>query len=148
MNFINRLYFFSFGIILGVVIIIFSLGNRKEVLNFNYLPNKRVKSYLIKKQVSFTAKSICRFTLLGLDTMLLNEYITQSDVDFKSSKIRGYINKEYHLSFQLNRFGINTMAYLIFEKNNDDIQLVNLKLEKLNSGILKVEEVSKWASCD
>ncbi len=126
MNIFNRFYFFSFGVFLGIVLIFFSLGERKETLSFNYFPNNRIKKHLKQNKVFFSKKAICKMTCLDLDTALLDNYISNSNVDFKKSKIRGYNDKIYWLSFNFSKRGIKEMSYLTFEKKGDSITLVDV----------------------
>lgn len=126
----------------------FSLGNRKEMLSFNYFPDKRVKSFLTQSEVFFTDKSICKFNSIGLDTTLLNKYIMQSIIDFKSSQIRGFDNKKYYLSFHHKNDSINTLIYLIFEKNEAFVKLVNLKLVKSKGQFVPTTSMLNFNQCD
>ena len=87
MPFFNRLSFFILGIIIGVLIIFISFQQRIDKLTFNYLPNNRVKNYLIKNNIFFSPKSLCKMSCFGLDTISLNEYISRGSIDFKKSKI-------------------------------------------------------------
>ncbi|MBE38019.1 MAG: hypothetical protein CMP50_05205 [Flavobacteriales bacterium] len=126
MPFFNRLSFFILGIIIGVSIIFISLQQRKDKLTFNYLPNNRVKSYLIKNNISFSPKSLCKMSCLGLDTISLNEYISRGSIDFKKSKIRGYTDKLYYLSFASHNINIREDSYLVFGTLGDSVTLLDV----------------------
>ena len=128
MPFLNRFVFFSFGLILGVVIIVFSLSTRKDSLSFNYFPNSRIKNHLIKNQVFFSEKAICKMDCYNLDTVYLDKYISNSNVDFKKSKIRGYTDKVYYLTPNLKNKNIQELSFLKFEINSDSIKLVDMFL--------------------
>ena len=129
MPFFNRLSFFILGIIIGVLIIFISLQQRKDKLTFNYLPNNRVKSYLMKSDILFSSKSLCKMSCLGLDTISLNEYILRGSIDFKKSKIRGYTDKLYYLSFGSHNINIREDSYLLFGTRGDSVTLVDVGLK-------------------
>ena len=101
MNFFNRFSFFLIGILLGCVLILFSLQFRNQPLSFNYFPESRVKNFLIKNSGLFSSNALCKINCYNLDTLLLSSYIENSVVDFKKSKIRGYNPKVYYLSVDL-----------------------------------------------
>jgi len=126
MPFFNRLSFFILGIIIGVLIIFISLQQRKDNLTFNYLPNNRVKNYLIKNDILFSPKSLCKMSCLGLDTISLSEYISKGSIDFKKSKIRGYTDKLYYLSFESDNMNIREDSYLVFGTRGDSVTLVDV----------------------
>ena len=126
MPFFNRFLFFIFGITIGVLLIIFSLQYRKDKITFNYFPNSRVKQHFIKNDIIFSERSLCKMNCFGLDTIMLNEYIANGSVDFKKSKIRGYTNKLYYLSFLDYTINIIEDSYLIFGVSSDSVQLVDI----------------------
>ena len=126
MPFFNRLSFFILGIIIGVLIIFISLQQRKDKLTFNYLPNNRVKNYLIKNNIFFSPKSLCKMSCFGLDTISLNEYISRGSIDFKKSKIRGYTDKLYYLYFESDNMNIREDSYLVFGTRGDSVTLVDV----------------------
>ena len=126
MSFAKRFYFFSFGIFLGVIIIFLSLGDRIQKISFDYFPNNRIKKYLIQNPVFYSDKALCQINCMRLDTAFLDEYISNSNVDFSKSKIRGYDTKEYFLSFIFPKFGVKEMSFLKFKKHNDSITLIDV----------------------
>ena len=126
MSFFNRFIFFSFGIFIGVFIIIFSLQYRKDKIKFNYLPNSRVKNFLKNTDIIYSKKSLCKISCLMIDTIKINEYINNGTIDFKRSKIRGYEDKLYYLSFIDEKITIEEDNYLIFSVNADSVQLVDI----------------------
>tara|TARA_B100001250_G_scaffold354058_1_gene327703 strand:- start:1019 stop:1429 length:411 start_codon:yes stop_codon:yes gene_type:complete len=111
---------------IGVVIILLSFQHRKDQLNFNYLPNNRVKNYLIKHDIVFSPKSLCKINCFSLDTLFLNEFISSGSIDFKKSKIRGYTDKLYYLSFHSDQLNIREGSYLIFQVSVDSVELVDV----------------------
>lgn len=130
MNFFNRFYFFLIGIILGCILLFFSLNLRDKPLNFNYFPESRVKQHLIKNKVSFSKKALCKIDCYDLDTLLVSNYIENSVVDFKKSKIRGHNPKIYYLSIDLptHQDNFNETTYIIFETSGEIIELTDIFL--------------------
>ena len=128
MNFFNRFYFFLIGAILGCVLLFFSFSLRDKPLSFNYFPDSRVKTYLIKNKILFSDKSLCKINCYNLDTLLLSNYIENSVVDFKKSKIRGYNPKIYYLSINLSikQDNFNETSYMVFEANHDVVTLIDV----------------------
>ena len=74
----------------------------------------------------FSAKSLCKMNCFGLDTIMLNEYIVHGNIDFKKSKIQGYTNKLYYLSFIDTTINIIEDSYLIFGVKSDSVELVDV----------------------
>lgn len=97
MHFFNRLLFFFCGIFLGVGILLLSLKHREAPISFNYFPNSRVKSFLMKNDILISQQALCEMKCFQLDTTLLDQYISNAKVDFQKSQIRGYNPKLYHL---------------------------------------------------
>jgi len=128
MPLLNRFLFFGFGLMLGLVIIGFSLNTRKDSLSFNYFPNSRIKNHLIKNQIFFSEKAICKLDCYNVDTVSLDTYIANSNVDFKKSKIRGYKDKVYYLNPNLKNKNIQNLSFFQFEINSDSIKLVDVFL--------------------
>lgn len=130
MNFFNRFSFFFIGIILGCVLLFFSLQFRSKPLSFNYFPESRVKKFLIKNKIGFSDQALCKLNCYNLDLSLLDQYISSSVVDFKKSKIRGYNPKTYYLTIDLPfmQENFNETSYMIFETGSDTVQLVDIFL--------------------
>ena len=87
MSFLNRFSFFFIGVLFGLLILYISLKDREEPLSFNYFPNSRIKSKLMKSNILISEKALCKMMCLDLDTVLLNEHISNANVDFKTSEI-------------------------------------------------------------
>tara|TARA_Y100001968_G_scaffold332615_1_gene391479 strand:+ start:187 stop:645 length:459 start_codon:yes stop_codon:yes gene_type:complete len=127
-SFFNRFSFFLIGSLLGCILLFFSLQFRDRSLSFNYFPDSRIKNHLIKHKVSFSDKAVCKMNCYNLDTLLLPTYITNSVVDFKKSKIRGFSPKLYYLSIDLpfKQDNFNETSYMIFEINHDMVTLIDV----------------------
>ena len=126
MSFSNRLFVFSIGMLLGLVIIWISLDMRSEPLSFDYFPNNRIKKYLINHELNLSETAICKLECYNLDTLFLGKYISNSSLDFNLSKIGGYEVKTYYLSFNSGEQKNNQNIYFVFQKTDDLIELVNL----------------------
>jgi len=120
---------------------------RDKSFNFDYFPNSRIKKHLIQSQVFFSKKALCAINCNGLDTTLLDEYITNSNVDFKKSKIRGYTKKMYYLSFMFPHIGVQENSYLTFEKHADSIILTDLFLD-VTIPFNEATSHPHWSNCD
>ena len=125
MSFLNRFYFFFFGVLLGVFILFLSLSKREDKIKFNYFPNSRVKNYLTQNEILFTEKSSCKIDCYNLDTALIVEYILTSDVDFRKSQIRGTECKKYWLNNKTHKLN------LLFGDCNHSISLIDIFSESV-----------------
>ena len=121
MGFHNRLFFFVFGVLLGIFILWFSLSFREQPIKFNYLPNARVVNHFFKKNIHISDHVKCKMHCYNVDSLLLRKYINQSKVDFKKSKIRNTVCKTYHLN--------NNSAHLVFTNCQDTFNLIDFIIE-------------------
>mgnify|MGYP001426803385 FL=1 len=121
MGFNSRLFFYFFGIILGVFILWFSLKFRQQPITFNYLPNARVVNHILKKNIGLSDYVKCKMMCYSVDSLLLRKHILQSKVDFKKSQIRNTMCKTYHLR--------NNSAHFVITNCNDTFNLIDFVLE-------------------
>ena len=110
MNFTIRFFYFSFGLVFGSVILLFSLQLRKDPIKFNYLPSSRVISHISNHDIIFSENISCKVDCISLDIKSLRTYISQSKVNFKKSEIHKAQRKVYILShkdyqFKFQEFG-------------------------------------------
>ena len=140
MNFLNRLYFFSFGVGFGLLILYFSLKIRDGAISFDYFPNSRVKKKIIQSEIVYSKKALCKIDCYSIDTLLIDKYIMLSNVDFKKSKVRGYIEKTYYLSLKIPDLNPDNI-YLVFHFANDMITLKDLH-QDLEYGDLQLSRSS------
>ena len=79
MSFLKRLYFFLFGLSIGIMILIFVI-NKKDT-RFNYSPNKRVLNDIYKKNWVFSNQ-----------TMIFHKdkkfFFKKYDVNFSKSNVK------------------------------------------------------------
>ena len=110
MNFTTRFFYFSFGLVFGSVILLFSFQLRKEPIKFNYLPSSRVISHISNHDIIFSENISCKVDCISLDIESLRTYISESKVNFKKSEIHKAQRKVYILShkdyqFKFQEFG-------------------------------------------
>ena len=126
MSFFNRFLIFFFGILFGCLILNLSFNFRGEPIRFNYLPNNRIKSNIIHGDVFFSSQALCKISCFNLDTLLLDDYLLDSNVDFKKSKIRGFSPKTYYLLWNEAQNIISQTIYFKFQILTDTISLVDI----------------------
>ena len=83
MSFLKRLYFFLFGLSIGIIILVF-ISNKKDT-RFNYMPNKRVLNDIYKKKWIFKDSN----QIISKNTFLKNYDVnfSKSNVELDSCKI-------------------------------------------------------------
>ena len=103
MSFLKRLYFFLFGLSIGIIILIF-ITNKKDT-RFNYVPNKRVLNDIHKKtwvfkdstdlitKASFLEKFNVNFSKSNVKLDSCKVYFVESDT--KNFEIKNCYNKAY-----------------------------------------------------
>ena len=121
MGFNSRLFFYFFGIILGVFILWFSLKFRQQPITFNYLPNARVVNHILKKNIGLSDYVKCKMHCYSIDSLFLRKYIIESKVDFKKSQIRNTVCKTYYLK--------NNSVNLVITNCNDSFDVIDFVIE-------------------
>tara|TARA_B100001287_G_scaffold7540_1_gene5849 strand:- start:9336 stop:9695 length:360 start_codon:yes stop_codon:yes gene_type:complete len=87
MNFINRLKFFSFGFIIGLILLMFFLSGKKT--SCSYLPDARVKKDILKKRMIFNNHDSKK------DSLMILNAISDGKIDFSKSNTSLEDCKEY-----------------------------------------------------
>ena len=123
MSFLTRVSFFIIGVLLGLLILFLSLDSREEPISFNYFPNSRIKSKLMNSDILISEKALCKMMCLDLDTVVLNEHISNAHVDFKTSKIRGYDIKTYYL------YNDKKDNFFKFQIDSDSVKLIDFFIQ-------------------
>ncbi|MBN09145.1 MAG: hypothetical protein CMC79_02075 [Flavobacteriaceae bacterium] len=100
MPFINRLSYYLIGFSLGILILAFILNGKKT--SCNYGPEARVKSELLKKEVSISQLNNDN---KEINSEIIKNFIKNSNVDFSQSNttkdscktytLKGYLKSEY-----------------------------------------------------
>ena len=93
MSFLKRLYFFLFGLSIGIIILIFII-NKKDT-RFNYMPNKRVLNDIYKKKWIFNDKN---------NSFSKDEFFSNYDVNFSKSNTEIDSCNVYYLESKKNTF--------------------------------------------
>ena len=85
MSLTKRLLTFGIGFIIGVIILMF-FWNKKDV-SFNYGPDARVISQIIKTKDQIIAPEVNEFLeVRAIDSSRFRDIIKEADVDFSKSK--------------------------------------------------------------
>jgi hypothetical protein len=109
MSFLKRLYFFLFGLSIGIIILIFII-NKKDT-RFNYMPNKRVLNDIHKKKWIFNDQN---------NSFNKDIFFSNYDVNFSKSNTKIDSCKIYYLESEKNTFMVkNCIKNAYFEKNKD-----------------------------
>lgn len=99
MNFIQRLGFFSVGLIMGIGILMFFLGGKKA--SCDYSPNARtLKNIRIKERV-FSEESLAYLSSNNLDTAVVSTVLKSGNVDFGKSDTKKETCKIYFITEEL-----------------------------------------------
>lgn len=93
MSFLKRLYFFLFGLSIGIIILIFII-NKKDT-RFNYMPNKRVLNDIYKKKWIFNDKN---------NSFSKDKFFSNYDVNFSKSNTETDSCNVYYLESKKNTF--------------------------------------------
>tara|TARA_R100000935_G_scaffold52977_1_gene80498 strand:- start:628 stop:1002 length:375 start_codon:yes stop_codon:yes gene_type:complete len=83
MNFLQRLGFFSIGLIMGIGILMFFLGGKKA--SCDYSPNARTLKNIRIKERFFSDEALAYFANNNLDTSLVSTVLKNGNVDFSKS---------------------------------------------------------------
>ena len=99
MNFIQRLGFFSVGLIMGIGILMFFLGGKKA--SCDYSPNARTLKNIRNKERAFSEDALTHFSNNNLDTSAVTNILKSGDVDFSKSDTKKEPCKIYFISEEL-----------------------------------------------
>ena len=99
MKFIYRLGYFSFGLIMGIIILMFFLGGKKA--SCDYSPNARtLKNIRIKERI-FSTEAVHFFELNKIDTSSVSAILDDGNVDFGKSKTKQEPCRIYFISGEI-----------------------------------------------
>ena len=99
MKFIYRLGYFSVGLIMGIIILIFFLGGKKA--SCDYSPNARTLKNIRIKERSFSTEAIHFFETYKIDTSSVSAILDDGNVDFGKSKTKQEPCKIYFISGEI-----------------------------------------------
>lgn len=99
MKFIYRLAYFSLGLIMGIIILIFFLGGKRT--SCDYSPNARTLKNIRNKERSFSEQAIQFFEANKIDTSLVSVILADGNVDFGKSRTQKEACKIYFVSGEI-----------------------------------------------
>ncbi len=99
MKFIYRLAYYSLGLIMGIIILIFFLGGKRT--SCDYSPNARTLKNIRNKERSFSAEAIQFFEANKIDTSTVSALLEDGNVDFGKSKTQQEACKLYYISGEI-----------------------------------------------
>ncbi len=108
MSFLKRLYFFLFGLSIGIMILIFVI-NKKDT-RFNYTPNKRVLNDIYKKNWVFSNQN---------NAFSKDKFLSEFDVNFSKSNTKIDTCKVYYIESKKLEFSVQNCeknAFFILNK--------------------------------
>ena len=97
MKFYQRLAFFLFGLLIGVIFLIYFLGAKAESrgVTFCYLPNCRVLKDIRSKPFHYSEDATKVMQEKWVDTTDIHNTLTYGDVDFSKSNVKVGAGKLY-----------------------------------------------------
>ena len=108
MSFLKRLYFFLFGLSIGIMILIFVI-NKKDT-RFNYTPNKRVLNDIYKKNWVFSNQN---------NAFSKDKFLSEFDVNFSKSNTKIDTCKVYYIESEKLGFSVQNCeknAFFVLNK--------------------------------
>ncbi|HBI00700.1 MAG TPA: DUF4258 domain-containing protein [Flavobacterium sp.] len=118
MKFYQRLAFFLFGLLIGVIFLIYFLGAKADArgVTFCYLPNCRVLKDIRTKPFHYSEEASAVLAETWIDTIDIKNTLTHGDVDFDLSNVKEGAAKLYVIEGKtVNQVPI-TLEVLNFEK--------------------------------
>jgi hypothetical protein len=97
MKFYQRFAFFLFGLLIGIIFLIYFLGAKAKSrgVTFCYLPNCRVLKEIRSKPFFYSEKSSKVLAESWIDTVDIKNTLTYGEVDFSKSNIKEGAAKLY-----------------------------------------------------
>ncbi|MDT0646631.1 hypothetical protein RM545_08010 [Zunongwangia sp. F260] len=83
MNLAHRLGYYGFGLVLGIIILMFFLGGKKA--SCDYSPTARVLKNIRIKERNFSEESLTFFSNNSIDTAVVSSILEKGNVDFGES---------------------------------------------------------------
>ena len=108
MSFLKRLYFFLFGLSIGIMILIFVI-NKKDT-RFNYTTNKRVLNDIYKKNWVFSNQN---------NAFSKDKFLSEFDVNFSKSNTKIDTCKVYYIESKKLEFSVQNCeknAFFVLNK--------------------------------
>lgn len=101
--FIKRLGFFLVGLSIGIVFLTFFLKKKTEEtgVSFCYFPNCRVLKDIRSKQIVYSDAVSEMLKNKELDTLAINHFFTEGEIDFGSSNTKSKPCKTYFIASEI-----------------------------------------------
>ena len=87
MKFIHRLGYYTGGVVIGIMILLFFLNGRGVSCEYDYGPNARTKKNILSKKIEIKPQVVEQMNILKIDTSIIKEIIDYGNVDFPNSLI-------------------------------------------------------------
>ena len=128
MAFLKRLGFYLIGFSIGLVFLFFFLKKKSDETgaSFCYLPNCRVLKELRSKPLTYSKQIEQMIYDKTLDSISINYFMHEGDVNFKKSNIKNPVCKTYMIEGT-----IEEKLMILTVKNCDSLAIIeNLQLLK------------------
>lgn len=126
MNLPKRIAFFSIGMFIGIMILLFFLGGKKA--SCSYFPTARTLKNIRKKDKVFSSDALLLLKKKQIDTSFLSKILQDGDVLFSESTIKQDSCNIYVISGKINSRNKSFKNVKIWIKNCTKIATV-LKAE-------------------
>ena len=111
-SFFKRLGFYLIGLSVGIVFLAFFFKKKTEEtgVSFCYFPNCRTLKDMRSKPMAYSDRISEMLENQALDTLLINSFFTDGDVDFSSSDTKARPCKKYRIDHEMN--GVPATMYV------------------------------------
>jgi hypothetical protein len=130
MKFYQRLAFFLFGLLIGVIFLVYFLGAKAESrgVAFCYLPNCRVLKDIRSKPFYYSEKALLVLAETWIDSIDIKNTLTHGEVDFSQSNVKVGNAKRYRIEGKT----INQETVVLTILNySDKAELESIEKQKL-----------------
>lgn len=117
MKFVHRLAYYSFGLVIGIVFLLFFLSGKKTSCDYGLDARVKKNIRIKERQISDEAKQA--FQNSQIDTSSISAILSNGDVDFKKSNTKLDSCKTYYIK---GRYEKQNLAMLF--QNCDSVALV------------------------
>jgi hypothetical protein len=89
----NRLAFYGFGFLIGIVLVFFFLGGKKA--SCNWLPNDRMLTIIRSKHLIYSSDANSFLVANPIDSADVSQILTTGDIDFSKSNVKNDPCRKY-----------------------------------------------------
>jgi len=122
---IRRFLFYFLGVLIGLMAVLFFFGDREY--RFPYLPNERVLFHLQEHPIAWSEMAECQWKLIDGDSLLLEEFLWDGDVDFGMSEQRRDDVKTYVVKHE------NRELWMVFQDLDTSSVILSLEGKRIIS---------------